>query len=903
MTKRSSQRHGPAAQSGCMWNVFSLFDFRQGRSTTKLLTDRKRESKQCNSHLSAQKIQSGWSEKSATAKVAESSAHAARQASSVKELVAAEMINEEGFIIPSNDFVINFEQPSSKSRKSIKNKQRKKNARSKSVDMDVPDLDGPGCSPENVDQVPKKKVLNNLDLETTMEELARISRRNTSGLSQDSTDGVPDVATVEKLVSVLKQVMEERERSGKQSNSGEEGIGLCSNEFRDALHMSSANKSLFLKLLRDQNSALVVHFQKLLDARIAEKQKSNAFHSLDLLEEKEVKGKPDESGGRNHWSLFRRSRSVQSPLECDKDYPSRIVVLKPGPVAMAASPIRSLSVRSQYPDDNKAAQGDINTPFFSFTNFKRKLRNAMGRERHPDLLSPKHQNGKSLPEENFGWSSPNRDHFYTERFAVLSSGLKPVGKSIDQSTGPGGNASQLSELRGSNIYIEAKKHLCDILKNVDENVLPKDGQFSKSLGRVLSFPNYIGSPGRGPRKYGDDIFITPQMRFSPLCIDKNNKHRNSQETPILRKQNSGNQSCSSCSTSSDKAEYSDMNTDTPLKDDINCSTEVCSFDKDTVLEIEEVSESRFREDDKIIDFSCESSSNSITTDPQERYSREADSEEKSSSEDLQYLPSLKSEFSGEVRISPPPMISPLRAPTDREAEDSYHATIKTGQPSPVSVLEPLFSDDDMSPAVQKETHPLHINFEEEPSPTKLGICTRISSEDEESAFEYLEAVLLGSGLDWDEFLMRWLSSYEILDASLFDEVELFSSRPHHNQRLLFDCANEALKDLTEAYFGCFSGISNNKQNIQPVPKGMDLIQEIWKQVDRRLVQHPKPDSLEQLVQMDMMGSRNWMKVLPEVEFTGFVLGDSIFDELVEDFILCFIDDMSKVEVPLPVPQS
>ncbi|KAL6495492.1 hypothetical protein OROGR_030055 [Orobanche gracilis] len=232
-----------------------------------------------------------------------------------------------------------------------------------------------------------------------------------------------------------------------------------------------------------------------------------------------------------------------------------------------------------------------------------------------------------------------------------------------------------------------------------------------------------------------------------------------------------------------------------------------------------------------------------------------------------------------------------------EYEYSDGAINKIEQPSPMSVLEPLFTDDDISPAstisnpVGKDIQPQHIRFEEEPSSINdQGICTRISLEDEESAFEYVEAVLLGSGLNWDEFLLRWISLYEILDRSLFEEVELFSSRPHYDQKLLFDCANEALKEVCESYFGCFPNV---KPNTRRVPKGMDLIYEVWGVVELLLFRNLQCHSLSHVVRSDLAGSKSWMNIRSDIEFVVYDMEEMIFDELVEEIVLSFGYDNSE----------
>lgn len=179
---------------------------------------------------------------------------------------------------------------------------------------------------------------------------------------------------------------------------------------------------------------------------------------------------------------------------------------------------------------------------------------------------------------------------------------------------------------------------------------------------------------------------------------------------------------------------------------------------------------------------------------------------------------------------------------------------------------------------------MQIHFEERvSSDVDQAVCIRTSLEDEESAFEYVEAVLLGSGLNWDEYLLSWLSSDQLLDPSLFDEVELFSSRSSHEQKLLFDCTDKVLKEVCERYFGR----SFVKQNIRPVPKGMNLINEVWKGVEWHILQHPAPHSLDQLIRKDMSKPGTWMDLCFETDHIVIELEKLILEEVVEDTILSF----------------
>ncbi|KAL0464807.1 UNVERIFIED_CONTAM: protein TRM32 [Sesamum latifolium] len=333
------------------------------------------------------------------------------------------------------------------------------------------------------------------------------------------------------------------------------------------------------------------------------------------------------------------------------------------------------------------------------------------------------------------------------------------------------------------------------------------------------------------------------MRLSPRGTVKNNVggvfKKKKQQSSKSKKAKFGEPTIIS-SSSEDKVKSRSSNFSIPQRDDEKCSSGTESFHQDTIVP-------------------------EVNGDLQKGYTRELDNEE-NVAEFLKTSPCFKPDLCGEDQILSSPTVSPSRSPVSREVQDSDSVIDKMERPSPVSVLEPLFTDDDISPAssvsqpVQNEIEPRHIHFEEQSSSVNdQGICLRISLEDEESAFEYVEAVLLGSGLNWDEFLLRWLSLDEILDSSLFDEVELFSSRPRHDQKLLFDSANEALKE------------------------------EIWRLVEMHLSQCQQPHSLDQLVKRDLARSGKWLNLQSDIELIGLEIEETIFNELV-DTVLDFADD-------------
>lgn len=494
---------------------------------------------------------------------------------SVKELMEEEMIYELDSENQPNDSGMGLEKSNKDYVNNLKKHQKKKNrGRKKSIEMDVSPLD-------LITEIPS----DNLDLEKILKELTEINKRSTNSLKHDhhSDLDIPSDETMtaveEKLVTAIKLFIEQRLSASKRF--GEDANHPYSREFMDALRTLSSNEGLYLKLLQDPDYKLVEHVQNLEDAQLG---RDKTPSSLSVSRLSEEKSKLDESNGRKPRNFFRRkSKSMGGEKEFESD--DKIVILKPGPTG-AQSPgsnrmVSSIQWQSQN-QDNKL-QNEKNASQFSFTEIKRKLRHAMGKERQG--VSPDTHNGeKGSTGENIGWSSPNRNHKYMEKFLISSPSLRkgePVSKLKDNET------YQNPRFGGANIYIEAKKHLSEMLMNGDENPESITGQLPKSLGRILSFPEYKNSPLCSPRKYGDDIFITAQTRLSPRGIVKNDLivplQENDSNHPSPRRRSLESQPGISGNNSEDKVESLDMDSDTPIRDDEVCSLEVESFTQDATV--------------------------------------------------------------------------------------------------------------------------------------------------------------------------------------------------------------------------------------------------------------------------------------------------------------------------------
>ncbi|XP_073065014.1 uncharacterized protein [Primulina eburnea] len=926
MAKRSKRRpsRGERNQASCIWGLINVFRFGHGRSTHRLLGNRMRASKQCVvAPSNAKRILSGHTEKSEVVSDVEEKkmARAVVVKTRVKALMEEEMLNEQGSTEQSNVSDTGFRKNDSQKGSRVKKNHRRKNKAysSYSGNMEVSKFDAEICLMREESCEPQLQNSSDiLDLEMTMEELASwINERNTKCTNRDlcSEPHNPAGQTVvvgENIVAAIKALVEQRLNDC--INLGEEGK-CCSKELMDTF---GSNEGLFLKLLHDPNSALVQLIQSLKVARFEEDQKLGSVTESHVSEEKPTNLKDDGFSSRKQHHFFRRRSKSLDSFTSERD--EEIVISRPGSKGLQSpDTVARYSPHSPCNFVNNP-HNERNRSQFSFSEIKRRLKNAMGKERHGISYDgiihgscSKQQNRNNIEDkdqvvENFGWKSPNRNHFYSERFENPSTILKrgeQASKSRDKGLKAVKEICQYPNFGESNIYIEAKKHLCEMQNNVDVNADSTSRQLPKSLGGTLCLPENNSSPFCIPRKHVDDIFITALIRLSPHGIVKNNVSTLAQENHITR-------------ASLDRQNYENMsyplydkvlssNIIVPCGEDHENSSEIQSCtEHNTILEvpsysskllgIEEMNESRPDEAGEIISVSSELPSNANLIDNQNGDIQEVDGEESSSLCLKDSSLGSKSDLFREDQLLSSPALPPVHSPGARETKDSEDAINNTDRTSPISVLEPLFTDDDISPAstsqpVGKGIEPRQVHFEEQSCASEQeGTCMKISLEDEESAFEYVEAVLLGSGLNWDEFLLRWFSLIEFLDPSLFDEVELFSSRPRHDQKLLFDCSNVVLKEVCEAHFECWTGISSVSHNILPVPTGMDLINEVWKRVEWHLLRSPVPHSLDQLVKTDMEKFGKQLSNRSDIELTGYDMGETIFDELVEDTVLTFLND-------------
>lgn len=250
-------------------------------------------------------------------------------------------------------------------------------------------------------------------------------------------------------------------------------------------------------------------------------------------------------------------------------------------------------------------------------------------------------------------------------------------------------------------------------------------------------------------------------------------------------------------------------------------------------------------------------------------------------------------------------------------DDELGVTIDLPErPSPVSVLEPPFSDDDISPAVVKRGTLAHylnhfssfmvdlspaiisVEFPREPLEIELeedDICiakvddrVRTIEEDKESVLNQVRALLQASDLKWEDLYLKSQNSDLLIEPSLLRDQHFFKD----NAKLLVDCVNEALLEACACFFGrsCFSLV---KQRIKPVPSMDFTIHEACRVVKWHLNPIPLPRSLEQIVGKDLSRRGSWLDLTFEGEGISFEMCESIFSELLRDIIVSSVDEFSE----------
>ncbi|KAK7295088.1 hypothetical protein RJT34_17991 [Clitoria ternatea] len=914
-------------QSGCMWGFISLFDFRHGRFTRKLIADKRHGNKHAvgailtkNKFEMLSNLDEEYKNNFDRGESKRVTVITDDDKLSVKKLIEEEMIMDQDEIKDQGNAEVESKQSRRHEDPVKTDSKRRKKSRKKSRDMDSHDLNSDvTLNPKySHNQHLRQQSKDNLDLEKLMEDFCQVEAACSMMHGNDHDNGgkVHTESKQKHVVSenlardAVNELVNQMMLNGK--DLPEDRKFLCSHELMEALQVISSDKELFLRLLQDPNSHVLKYIQELENAQGKGDNECSSVtgskcYDQDLVNTKQT----SEIVNRKHRNFFGRKvkSHAKNPTNANgkTEFSNRIVILKP----MNMKNSESENNLSSLPDSHDVVCHKVPSvrvgSQFSLTEIKRKLKHAMRKEIHgnPEGISrklpvesqKKWLGGKSIGKDNAGMRSPNKDHFFIEKIA------RPM---FDVVKGNKAGTMKDSELKMehesgtpkqgvSNIYIEAKKHLCEMLDNGDENTNISSRRIPKTLGRILSLPEYNFSPLGSPSRDLEHHFTTAQERFSSsdqtreIGEDNLSPKRSTLIGHLDQETNKSEQSSVSDESSNNKVQ--EIKSQPHFSHDLGHvdTSEACYPVRDEIVaegNVESTEEKNVLESSSDLD-------GFITVNNQNH--------------DISEIPdgARCSECLNQDVIEENQPSSLSSSPSHSSITKKIEDLESSGRPSPVSVLELQFSDDDFSPGysgcqrVKLPVQPLQIQFEDhECSPVDQFDRGKYCHEENELIYDYIKAVFNASGLTRDQLFMKCLSSDKILDPSLFDQVEFFSNLLSHDRKLLFDCINEVLMEVCWHYFGVSPWVSFVNLSIRPTPNMKRVILKVWEGVCWHVLPLPPPRTLEQIVRKDMEKRGTWMDLGQDAETLGFEIGEAILAEMMEDTILNFVSESSESKCSL-----
>lgn len=319
-----------------------------------------------------------------------------------------------------------------------------------------------------------------------------------------------------------------------------DGANYQSRQFLDALEVLNSNKELFLKLLEDPNSLLVKHIQDL-RASQAGKERAKSLSEERRSKRGLINGKEQEgaehtqksqkkNGHKLFWKKIKWDRH-SSKGSSNHQSSDTVDVSEP-----RLTKTRSFESRERlFPSQQH--QFSLRNSWQNSQNKSEHATMERRKEQHcipmGDTLLPYYDLrgsefvGKWIGGKVVGRCSAKLD---IAKSSIDVKRRKKTGKTKDigvstehenGSTSGGGSrslkisATNYSEQKESSIYLEAKRHLSEMLSNDGKNELSSTREVLGPLGTILSLPGYNLSSRLSPRWETEQGFVTAEMRFSP----------------------------------------------------------------------------------------------------------------------------------------------------------------------------------------------------------------------------------------------------------------------------------------------------------------------------------------------------------------------------------------------------
>ncbi|KAG2331070.1 hypothetical protein Bca52824_002250 [Brassica carinata] len=842
MAKKTQRRAASRDHLGCMWGFMNMFTFRHGPLSPKLLVDQKHAA---GNHKNNELDKSNkYGDKAAkdTLVGEERNVTITIIKPSVKKLIAEELFNDKEIKKQSENAEAGQLSDSELEGRRRKNHRRKNKTRKNSCD-NFSHINTTNIEEPQVHRRYKKShhaSERSLDIDNMVEEFySEIHRRSTSRGKNGMLNHKHGQDYKEKLRELVKFLISQKLLHGNRPKENSEI--LTSKDLMEVFQILGSDEELFLKLLQDPEILVPRDISQ--NPQNCQSQKEE--ESLSLSEQSPLADK--------RWSSFFRRKDTSQEEGTDVkacEASDRIFILKPS----FSSPDTGCSSPDSHFMRNKL-QNERNSSHFFLSEIKRKLKQAIRKEQ-PGL-----QRERGYPK-----NVPTKDHFFLERMAKPSAAQKKSHKLLQE------NNEDDRKQRVSNIYTEAKKHLSEMLNNGDLDSNSTSRQVQRTLGRILSLPEYL-SPLSSPGRRWEKSSTAHRKSASADYIQKETRVSQPEDAII---KGADTLACDLSKEPDNAVESLQPTASEPTQRSLDIEDGTANEDKISAAgSADDVMNTNG------IGMVTEESSSSLVGDLS-----------KFESQDEQMDGIISKQTSHEEN-------QPALASSVGEECKSAITDIPEWS-SPISVLEPLFIEDDISPAKirsqsdEPQVQPWCIHFDEKDSAAKdREDSVKSITSDKELVFKYVKAVVDAVESDFEELYLKAQFSDQLLEPALISNIPFCPNQLCHDHELLFDCINEVIMELC----CCPPWASFVTPRTRVFSTVKSIIHEVQEAVYWHLLPLPLPHALDQIVRKDMAKAGNWLDIRCEIDCIGFETSELILEELLEEVALNFLSNIEHSQVP------
>ncbi|XP_075648950.1 uncharacterized protein LOC142619636 [Castanea sativa] len=729
-----------------------------------------------------------------------------------------------------------------------------------------------------------------------------------------------------------------------------------SKEYQDALEVLSSNKDLFLKFLQEPNSLISRHLydlksilpppetKRITVLRPSKMVDNDKFVGSGKKNDKQIK-KPAKVNQAVMWDKGDPGyspSSVNQKVDESPFQPTRIVVLKPSPgksqdiKAVVSSPSLSPKILHGESFYEEAEDTEIIESREMAKEITRQMReNLMGHRRDETLLSSVFSNGYTGDESSFNKSETEYAAGNLSDSEVMSPSPRHSWDYINRYGSPYSTSSfsRASCSPESSVCREAKKRLSERWAMMASHGTSQEQRHarrsSSTLGEMLALSDTkksVGSEDKDSNKEQDP-------RESVSCVTNNLNKEGVVDSPKNLLRSKSVPASSTAYGARLNVEVSDsevVKTHVPkeltkakgMKSSFKGKVSSLFFSRNKKSNKDKCAESQTKDEANF-------ASPETTASPLHPHGVVSDD---------------ASQCVNDGRLCPDPHVTSGKSSPDLTSMGQKHGIVsceaglsvtKPGnvsenqdQPSPNSVLEPPFEDDnatlessgrllpirsnliDKSPPIESMARTLSWDdaCAETATPYTLKPSVSPGTEEEEQDWLGLVQTLLSvAGLEdevqLESFSARWHSLESPLDpslrdkyASLHDKELLHEAKRRQwrsNRKLVYDCVNSALMEITG--YGCLMGRPCNGANSRVLEGASPMLaDQLWAQIKDWYSNEGKcflgdvgecNNLVERMVRKEVVG-KGWNELLRlEIDNFGKEIEGKLLEELVDEAVI------------------